>query len=93
MGFKRSDVALGFKGLPYGRIVISQSNAGSPLTDEISPFSSGRKPVQKVISFMWFFSPERRNKSFFFGEEADAESDIIFVIPAHTFLVAYSVLS
>lgn len=67
MGFKRSSVALGFKGLPYGRIVISQSNAGSPLTDEISPF--------------------------FFGEKADAKSDIIFVIPAQTFLVVEIVLS
>jgi len=67
MGFKRPDVALGFKGLPYGRIVISQSNAGSsPLTDQI--------------------------RSFFFGEEAGAKSDIIFAIPVHTFLVVEIVL-
>jgi len=65
-GFVWSDVALGFKGLPYGRIVISQSNAGSPLTDQI--------------------------RSFFFGEEAGAKSDIIFAIPVHTFLVVEIVL-
>ena len=92
MGFKRPDVALGFKGLPYGRIVISQSNAGSPLTDQISPFSSGRKPTQKVISFLWFFIPDKVNP-FFFRIGINKESDIVFVVPAHTFLVAYSVLS
>ena len=83
---------MGFKGLPYGRIVISQSNAGSPLTDQISPFSSGRKPTQKVISFLQFFISEKVNL-FFFRIGISEESDIIFVIPAHTFLVVEIVLS
>lgn len=47
--------------------------------------------MQKVISFLRFFIPDK--EIHFFGIGFNEESDIIFVVPAHTFLVAYSVLS